>query len=166
MSKILIKKSTLLLFIALVAPWNMASSQTMPVPSGQQSFTYQSVDSAVVNADPSQAKPIAVGAVAAGGDTFGLSIGFPAFSGPADIYVAVSAPEVNPGTFYLLNPDGTFRPLSANIAAWMSAVTGLLNEAVFSDIPAAAARHPGSSAGSSGRYKPELLRPPGKRDGE
>lgn len=97
---------------------------------------YNPVASPVLNADPAQAKPIAVGSIAQGGSTFTLQLQTVQFTGPADIYFAVSAPALDPVNIYLLTPAGLQTFASAGLVPWMKNVTGL-SPGPFGAIPVA-----------------------------
>jgi len=74
----------------------------VPVPSDEQVIPcYAGVDEPVTGSDPLAIKPLGLGAVADGGNTLSLHVGFDQFSGPVDIYVALGAPAVSPDLFML-----------------------------------------------------------------
>ena len=106
----------------------------IPIPSNCQSFTYSSVASPVLSADPSQAKPMGLGTVAEGGDTLSIRVKTYPFSGPVDIYFGLYSPEIDPYNIYLLTSGGAFQRLSESIAPWKANITGPIDESLFGDI--------------------------------
>jgi len=110
------------------------STSPMPVPPGQQDFSYSPIETPVVSSDPSQAKPIGVGSVAAGGDTLSLQVGLNQFSGPVDIYLAIAAPDVVPD-IYMIKSDLTLQPISVvGLVPWMANTTGPIDADLFGNV--------------------------------
>ena len=107
---------------------------TIAVPTDCQSFTYYSVASPVLSADPSQAKPMSLGTVTEGGDTLSIRVKTYPFSGPVDIYFGLYSPEIDPYNIYLLTSGGAFQRLSESIAPWKANITGPIDESLFGDI--------------------------------
>jgi len=113
----------------------------MPLPLELQSFIYEAIPSPVMGEIPSEARPIAVGSLARGGNILRLQLALGQLSGPADIYfgiayrglVVLSGPE-NPD-IYLLGPDGkTLTPAKNGLIAWKTNVTSA-TASLFGDIP-------------------------------
>src|SRR5512135_1497301 len=68
-NKILVNALFLVAILMAASMSNASQSgEIMPLPTGEQSFTYDPVASPVLNTDPGQAKPIGVGSVANDGD--------------------------------------------------------------------------------------------------
>lgn len=88
------------------------STQTMPLPSGQQVFFYLPVDLPVVSADPAQAKPIGVGPIAAGGNSIVLTIEVGPFAGPVNVSMILYAPAVDSEDLYFMSPGIGLKKLS------------------------------------------------------
>ncbi|MEK6672746.1 MAG: plastocyanin/azurin family copper-binding protein [Nitrospirota bacterium] len=106
---------------------------TLPLPSSQQSFSYAPISSAVLNPDPSQAKPIGVGDIATGGVNLELAVSTTTFSGPADVYFAIAAPAID-SDIYLLDKNYVLQKLSAaGLVPWKEDVT-VVNEQLFGKI--------------------------------
>jgi hypothetical protein len=120
--------------INIVANFDKAlPTNLVPLPEKQQSFNFDAVASPVLSFDASQAKPIGLGSVAEGGDVFNLVIGLNRFAGPVDIYLAIYLPSIDPGHFYIFNPDGTLKPLIAgnDLVAWQTSVENDINISLF-----------------------------------
>ena len=115
--------------------WNEVHPQSnvMPLPTGQESFSYLPAKSPVVNTVPSEAKPIGVGSVATGGNTLSLQVSLPEFSVPIDIYLAISAPSISTDIF-IIKSDLSLQPLSMGLAKWRENTTGPVDESLYRDI--------------------------------
>lgn len=120
-------------------------TEVMPVPDGQQSWTYSLVALPITSSDPSQSKPIGVGSVATGGNTLGVQIGLHQCAGPVNIYGAYTV-STDPDHVHVLNQDGiSFKaftmseiemalstgipPVGAN--PWKANTTGPINQSLF-----------------------------------
>ena len=112
----------------------ITQSLAIPVPTDYQSFTYSSATSPVLSSDTSQAKPVGLGTVAAGGDTLSITVNTYQFSGPVDIYFGLYSPEIDPDNIYLLTSVGIFQKSSESVAPWKANITGPINESLFGDI--------------------------------
>jgi len=106
----------------------------IPIPTNCQSFTYSSAILPVLNADPPQAKPIGLGAVAEGGDTLSIKVNTYQFSDPVDIYFGLYSPEIDPDIIYLLTSGGAFQKLSESMAPWKANTTGPVDESLIGNI--------------------------------
>ncbi len=104
----------------------------LPVPAGQDVYSYLPVETPLTQPDPADCKPFAVGDVAGG--TLSLSVGLPFFSGPVDIYLALQAPDVNPDIF-IITPGPGMQSLNDGLVPWMSNTSGDIYETLFGDIP-------------------------------
>jgi hypothetical protein len=114
--------------------FTVSSSSPTSLPAGKQIFPpYAATVYPLKDTDPVQAKPIGVGSVAAGGSYLSLNIGLNQFTGPVDIYLALSAPAIDPNNIYLITPNG-FQPLSAGLFPWKQNVTAAIDEKLFGDI--------------------------------
>ncbi len=108
---------------------------TMPLPTGQQFFDIGTQSQPFFSEDPSQARPIGVGSVAANSSTVNILIDLDIFQGPVDAYFVLIAPAIDPTNIYLLTPTG-FRALqTAGFAPWMSGITGGATLPVATNIP-------------------------------
>ena len=118
------------------APINMAPmmEMTMPMPTHQQMFSFDPVDSPVTGADVTASMPIGVGSVAMGGDMLTVHAAMGEFAGPMDMYLGVYAPAVDPFNIYLMHEDGSLVPASMGMAPWRSGVTGV-DEVVLDGMP-------------------------------
>lgn len=109
----------------------------IPLPTTQQTFTYLPVAASITNADPSLAKPIGLGSVATNGFTVTLQTAAAEFAGKVDVYFALYAPSIDSNNIYILKPDYTFQPLTADadLVPWKTKITGPFDENLFGDIP-------------------------------
>jgi Protein of unknown function (DUF1566)/Putative binding domain, N-terminal len=112
-----------------------AGVNAIPLPSGQQTFVYDPVVSALSSVDPSQAKPIGVGSVANGGDTLSLQVDIGQFAGPVDVYFVLYFPALDSDNFYLLKSDYTIQAISSGFLPWKPNATDRVTENLFGDIP-------------------------------
>jgi hypothetical protein len=104
--------------------------------TGQELIIYPPATAPVVDADPSVARPLAVGPVATGAANVNLSVSTTAFASPMDFFLGVYAPSVlGPSDIFLFMPDNSLQPLSVvGVAPWRSGVTQV-NESLFGNIP-------------------------------
>ena len=108
------------------------SGSVMPLPTGEEAFPYDPVAAPAPAADPSQAMPIGVGAVATGGNTVTLHI-TASFASPVNVYVTMYTPssaDFAPFTAKMLGSGGTFGSMSKSdggmqLRKWKSGVTGV-----------------------------------------
>jgi len=112
-----------------------AEMPTILVPTSQLIFIYDPIVFPVVSTNPSQAKPIGVGSVAEGGETLSIHIALSKFSGPIDMYFAISAPSIYPDTIFILKSDGNLQPLSMGLLPWKENTVGPIDKYLFGDIP-------------------------------
>lgn len=109
-----------------------AQAAVMPLPGSEQVWVYPASAAAFKSADPANALPIGVGAVARAGGTFRLEIRSKAFAGPADLYLALYAPFVS-AELFLLTPSG-FAPFSSvGLVPWQTGVSGPLDVSLVED---------------------------------
>jgi len=110
----------------------------MPVPSGQQVFTYEPTEVSITTVDPASAKPVSVGSIGAGGDTLSIHVSIGQFANTVDIYLTAYAPSdisgVQPLDVFTLTPDNNFEPLLGKLQPWKTGVTDV-DETIVSDIP-------------------------------
>jgi plastocyanin len=97
----------------------------IPLPAGQQSWSYGPVTSPGSDPDPSNAEPVGVGPVAEGGYMLTINILLGQFAGLVDIYGAYSASTV-PSRIFVLNPDGESFQMSTVAEVVNAVVTGKL----------------------------------------
>ena len=116
-------------------PVGAVSDSIIPVPTTQQTFSYDPVASPIKSIEPAQAKPIGVGSVAMGGNTLSLHISLDQFAGPVNIYFAVYSKAIDPNNYYLLKPDNTFQTHATGFIPWRANTTGPIDEALLGDIP-------------------------------
>lgn len=115
------------IYISLIG----TGTSKMPVPAAQEGFIYGAVSAPLINTAPSQARPFGIGDIHTG--TLSLRVGFTAFTGPVDIYLAIYAPSVS-SEVWMIKPDLNLQPLSAGLAAWWTNTSGPVNEALNGDI--------------------------------
>lgn len=114
-----------------------ANSQTIAVPSKQESFSFQPIASPIKSSVPSAAKPVGSGLAASGGSTLSLGIGTNKFASAVDIYFALFASAIDPVNTYIMKTDNTFQPLSAGLVPWRPSNAGPINENIFGDLQTA-----------------------------
>lgn len=109
----------------------------MPLPTSGRTFTYKAVAAPVLSTDPAQAKPIGVGAIAAGGSTFDISLGLDRFAAPVDVSFAIYASSIDPRHVYYLGSDFSLR---TSHVVWKTTVRdlsdALILNAPLSTLPA------------------------------
>ncbi len=111
------------------------SHAQMPLPVGTQVYSYASAEFPVIHVNPSQAKPIGVGPVANGQDTFRLQVQLSEFTGGVDIYFAIYCAALHPTEFFLFDDKGSLKPFSTNgYVKWRSDLSGSFNERPFPDL--------------------------------
>ncbi len=109
------------------------NASTLPLPGSQQSFSYAPISSAVLSADPSQAKPVEVGDIASGGSNLELAVRTAALSGPVDVYFAIAAPALD-SDIYILDKNYSLKKVSeVGLVPWKEDVT-VVNEQLFGQI--------------------------------
>ncbi len=83
----------------------------MPLPAGQETFTYNIVETPVRSDDPAGAMPVGVSQSGPGGDMLDIQVRVGNFEGPVNIYFTLYAPSENsnfaPLDIYSLQPDNT-----------------------------------------------------------
>jgi hypothetical protein len=109
-----------LIGISLLLPHGASFADTLPVPQGQEVFSYFPVASPVVGATPSETKPIGIRPYAEGGRTLSVQISLSGFSGNVDVFFGLYAPAIGLDRFYLLAGNGNLRALSDGLVAWKS----------------------------------------------
>jgi len=81
-----------------------------------------------------QLRPLGLGDVVEGGDWFSLEISLPEFSEPVDVHVHIYAPDLTPGVYQVVRPDGTLQPSTAGLVPWRSAVSAPIDESLLGDL--------------------------------
>jgi len=123
----------------------VSSVKLIPVPTGQQVFTYDPADSPIRTTDPAHARPVGAGSLVSGGDNLNIRISIGPFTSPVDIFVTAYAPSgegFQPMDVFTLKPDNNFEPLSEasegskELAPWKSNVTDV-DESIVDNIPVA-----------------------------
>ncbi len=105
---------------------------TLSVPSGQHRYDYPPAVSPIMDSDPGQCRPFAVGDLSTG--NLNLQVGLPDFTGPVDVYLAIYAPHIV-DEVYLLWSDNSLHPVSEGIVPWKENITAGVNESLYGDIP-------------------------------
>ncbi len=106
----------------------------LAVPASQQVFFHSAVTNPEKTSNPSQAKPIAIGSLADGGNLLSVELGTLEFENPVDVYLALYVPALDPFNLYLISDLG-ITPLSAGLTPLKATTTGPINMALFGDIP-------------------------------
>ncbi|MEJ2695449.1 MAG: hypothetical protein P8013_02260 [Candidatus Sulfobium sp.] len=116
-------------------------AEAIPLPVGQETFTYAAPALAILNTDPSQAQPVGVGDVSTGGTTLDINIAVGRFESPVDIYFLLYNGSIDPVNIYEFTSTGLLQPISAGLVPWIPASTGQVGADLFgtiqvSDLPA------------------------------
>jgi plastocyanin len=112
-----------------------AAAPMMPLPGTQLIVPpYGPIVAPVLNSDPALAMPVAAGSIAQGGGSFTLQVQTYQFPGPVDLYLAITAPALDPVNIYLLTPAGLQTVAAAGIVPWMTNVSGV-NATPLGSIP-------------------------------
>ena len=106
----------------------------LPLPTAQEGpWEYGSVEHPEASPDLELSKPFAVGNLAEG--FLDLQVGFPAFSGPVDVYLGIYAPAISPD-LYLVTPDNEFQPVTqGQVARWRNNTGDPVEESLFGETP-------------------------------
>ncbi len=124
----------MLLFFSLWAGAASAASGAIPVPQSRETFLYSASASPFEAKSPSEAKPVGIGSLAEGGDTFSLQVTIGPFARPVDMYLTLLSPDEKSAPVLTLAPDNTFKPFLIGSRPWRGKVTSA-DEAVM-NIPA------------------------------
>jgi hypothetical protein len=112
-----------------------AAGPTLTLPSSPLFVPpYGPIVSPVLNIDPAQAMPIAVGSVATGGNSVTVQLQTYPYEGAVDVYFAFSAPAIDPVHIYMVTPGGAQPIESAVLIPYRTAVSSLA-AVPFGDIP-------------------------------
>ncbi len=106
----------------------------MPMPMGQQMFSYGASKQPVMGTDVSDMMPIGIGSVAMGGTMFDIQAQTNQFAGPMDMYLFMYAPAVDPLNIYNMLPNGSLQPISMGLMPWQSGVTGV-DQTIINNVP-------------------------------
>ncbi len=109
----------------------------MPMPTGQQMFSYGPTSGPVTGSDVTTMMPIGVGSLAMGGTNLSVQVATGEFASPADMYFLLYVPSIDPFNVYTLHPDRSILPTSSGMEPWMSGVTSV-NQSLFGNIPTSA----------------------------
>ena len=115
-------------FDAAVAP------SLIPMPGGLQVIYYDAVAAPVLSADPSEARPIALGPDANGEDTFNLEIGLKEFVASVDIYLGAYCPAFDPSLIFLFTKENDLVSASDGLVPWRTGVQQEIHESIFTSI--------------------------------
>jgi hypothetical protein len=115
-------------------------TMTIPVPNGQESFSYNRIIFPVEKNNLVKAKPLGVAGLAEGGqDLVSLQASIGPFNGPVDVYISIISPaeagSLESSEVSTLRPDSTFGVMAVVNEPWRQNVMDI-NEHI-TDIPAA-----------------------------
>ncbi len=111
----------LLSFVALDIA--SASNGMLPLPQSRETFVYSAATYPLEARIPSKSKPVGIGSLAEGGDSFNLQISIGPFVRPVDMYLTLLSPDDKRGPALTLSPDNTFETFSGNMKPWREKVT-------------------------------------------
>ena len=111
-----------------------AAEGLMPLPAGQEVFTFDIAETPVRSGDPANAMPVGVSQTGENGDMLDIQVSVGEFEGPVNIYFTLYAPaEITsfaPVAVYSLQPDNTIKPVdteqaeTTGVYPWKTNVTG------------------------------------------
>ena len=109
-------------------------NQRLPLPpSGQNLYSYSHVENPVENVDPSYVPTNWSGRC--GRRIHSASnLGLLQLEGPANIYLALFVPALDPVNLYLFGSDNSLRPVSQGLVPWKASVIGPINESLFENL--------------------------------
>lgn len=76
---------------------------SIPLPAFKQAFTYTPVADTVITCDPATAKPIGVGDIAEGGDSFDIRVDVGPFDEPVDVSFGIFNASFDASNIFFLN---------------------------------------------------------------
>jgi len=103
------------------------------IPIDQSSWNYSSVANPVMQSNPADCKPFAVGDLSSG--NLDLQVGFLAFSSGVDIYLAIQSNVIANGALLLIDQDKNLVPVSAVLPKWKTNNTTAIDESLYGNIP-------------------------------
>jgi len=114
-----------------------SSGSSSSADSVQRVVAYDPISRPVINKDLQKAKPVAVGAIAEGGNILNLEVGLGKLKFPVDAYLTLYSPSEGgePAHAYTLNAQNEYEPLVDTKQVWRSGVKTL--QEVISETPAA-----------------------------
>jgi len=99
----------------------------IPVPAGEEIFSYSAVAYPMEKGNLEKTKPLGIGPVAEGGPLLDLQASIGPFDGPVDVYITMYAPaqpgSQQPSDMFYLRPDNVFEAVTTTPLAWQQAVT-------------------------------------------
>jgi hypothetical protein len=119
-----------------------SAESLMPLPAGQEVFTYETTATPTGGSNPAVAMPVGVNP---DGDAIDIQVNIGELAGPVNVYLTLYVPAEKPFApvaAYGLQPDNTFRPAvtgdvgTAGVQPWKTGVTKV-DEAAMSGLPAA-----------------------------
>ena len=121
---------------AIAAQFDAAVDPSLiPMPTGLQVIYYDRAPTPVLSADPSAARPIALGPAANGEDTFNLEIGIKEFVTPVDMYLGAYSPAFDPSLIFLFTKDNALVSASDGLVPWRTGASVETHENIFTSIP-------------------------------
>jgi len=115
--------SALLLLFCLSAGVASAANGKFPLPGSRETFLYSAAAYPFEAATPSEARPVGIGSLAEGRDSFNLQVSIGPFVRPVDMYLTLLSPDDRNGPVLSLNPDNTFGTFSGSMKPWREKVT-------------------------------------------
>jgi hypothetical protein len=117
--------SALLLLICLTDSVASADDTILPVPEIRETFIYGAIAYPSESKFIAKSKPVGIGPLAEGGNTFNLQVSIGPFAGPVDMYLSMLSPDDIYGPVLLLSPDNTFEPFSGSMKPWRKNMTAV-----------------------------------------
>lgn len=123
----------ILLLFCSAAGAASASNGVVPLPATRETYLYSASVYPFEAMALSKAKPVGIGPLAEGGDTFNLQVSIGPFARPVDMYLTMLSPDDKRGPVLSLSPGNTFEPFSGSMKPWRKNVTAA--DELIMDIP-------------------------------
>lgn len=114
---------SMLLLLCLSASFASAAKGIFPLPESREMFLYSAAAYPLEDRALSTTKPVGIGTVAEGGDSFNLQVSIGTFARPVDMYLTLLSPDDKQGSVLSLRPDNTFETFSGSMRPWRKRVT-------------------------------------------
>ena len=109
----------------------IAQSGTIPIPVSQNAYNYPSAVNPVMQSNPADCKPFAIGDLSTG--NLSLQVGLPAFSSGVDVYLAIGFSDA----LFLVDGSNALQSTSgiSVLPKWKTNVYGAIAESLYGNIP-------------------------------
>jgi len=122
----------------VLTPVDTSVSNVLKNPVGANVYPfYEAIVSPVVVDSASSSLPVAVGSIADRGEMLDLKVQLNNLETPANLYLALIIPELDPHTIFLFTEEGGITPLTDKLLPWKRGVSSINETTVLADIPTA-----------------------------